>query len=225
MPFFQARGIAPAAGYASTVEDLGRFASWQFKTLAGGQQDVLKVATLREMQRVHWVDPEFETTWGLGFAVWRNNQKTFVGHGGSCPGYRSQLLLRPEEKLAVAVAANAMVDAGGFAQGVYDIVAPVLAAKAPDKPDPDLSAYVGTYTSQPWTGESAIVAWEDGLADLSLPNGEPVTGLTKLRKTGDHTFRRVRKNGDLGETVVFEMGPDGKATGLVWGENRRTRIR
>ena len=116
-----------------------------------------------------------------------------MGHGGSCPGYRSQLLLRPEEKIAVAVAANAMVDAGGLAQGVYDIVAPVLAAKAPDKPDPDLSAYVGTYTGQPWTGESAIVAWEDGLADLSLPTDDPVTGLTKLRKTGEHTFRRVRK--------------------------------
>ena len=29
MPFFQARGIAPAAGYASTAEDLARFASWQ----------------------------------------------------------------------------------------------------------------------------------------------------------------------------------------------------
>jgi len=225
MPFFQARGIAPAAGYASTVEDLGRFASWQFKTLAGGAQDVLKLATLREMQRVHWVDPEFETMWGLGFAVWRNKEKTFVGHGGSCPGYRSQLLLRPEEKIAVAVAANAMVDAGAFAQGVYNIVAPVLAAKAPEKPDPDFSAYVGSYTGQPWTGESAIVAWEDGLADLSLPNDDPVNGLTKLRKTGEHTFRRVRKNGDLGETIVFEMGTDGKATGLAWGENRRTRIR
>ena len=35
LPLFQARGISPAAGYASTVEDLGRFASWQFRTLAG----------------------------------------------------------------------------------------------------------------------------------------------------------------------------------------------
>ena len=31
--FYQVRGIAPAAGYASTVEDLGRFASWQFRLL------------------------------------------------------------------------------------------------------------------------------------------------------------------------------------------------
>ena len=34
VPFFTTRGVAPAAGYASTVEDLGRFASWQFRLLA-----------------------------------------------------------------------------------------------------------------------------------------------------------------------------------------------
>ena len=225
MPFYLARGIAPAAGYASTVEDLGRFASWQFKTLAGGSQDILKLSTLREMHRVHWVDPEFETTWGLGFAAWRAGGKTYLGHGGSCPGYRSQLVLRPEEKIAVAVAANAMVDAGGLAQDVYAIMAPALTGKAPEKPDPDFSAYIGTYTGQPWTGESAIVAWEDGIAELSLPTDDPVAGLTKLRKTGEHTFRRVRKDGELGETVTFEMGSDGRASALVWFANRRTRIK
>jgi CubicO group peptidase (beta-lactamase class C family) len=33
---FTARRIAPAAGYASTVGDLGRFASWQFRLLSKG---------------------------------------------------------------------------------------------------------------------------------------------------------------------------------------------
>ena len=223
--FFQAKGIAPAAGYASTVEDLGKFASWQFKTLAGGWQEVLKLSTLREMQRIHWVDPDNETTWGLGFAVWRTGGKAFVGHGGSCPGYRSQLVLRPEEKIAVVVAGNAMIDAGGIAQDVYALMASALTGKAPEKPDPDLSAYLGTYAGQPWTGESVIVAWEDGLAEMSLPNDDPLNELTKLRKTGEHTFRRVRKDGELGEEVKFEMGPDGKATALLWFSNRRSRTR
>ena len=61
MPFFQARGVAPAAGFASTVEDLARFAQWQFRLLRGGVTEVLKANTLREMYRVHWVDPDFET--------------------------------------------------------------------------------------------------------------------------------------------------------------------
>jgi CubicO group peptidase (beta-lactamase class C family) len=100
VPFFEARGIAPAAGFASTAADLARFASWQFRLLAKGGTEVLAANTLREMHRVHWVDPDFETTWGLGFSVWRSGGKTFVGHGGSCPGYRSQLLIKSDDRIA-----------------------------------------------------------------------------------------------------------------------------
>jgi len=228
-PFYQARGIAPAAGYASTVEDLGRFASWQFRVLAGTSDEVLRLATLREMHRVHWVDPDFETTWGLGFAVSRNQNRTFVGHGGSCPGYRSQLLIKPDEKIATVVAANAMVNTGMLAQRLYDIAAPALTQAAKGtlaKPaDPSFAAYLGNYSNQPWGGETAIVAWEDGLAAVSLPNPDPVNSMTRLRKTGEHTFRRVRKDGELGEAVIFEMGSDGRATGYRWHGNRSPRIR
>ena len=52
LPFFQANGIAPAAGFSSTVEDLGRFASWQFRLLAKGGTEILDSNTLREMHRV-----------------------------------------------------------------------------------------------------------------------------------------------------------------------------
>lgn len=38
---------------------------------------------------------------------WRSDEKTFVGHGGSCPGFRSQLLLKPDEKIATVFMANA----------------------------------------------------------------------------------------------------------------------
>ena len=51
--------------------------------------EVLSPNTLREMHRVHWIDPDFATPWGLGFAVWRDKEKTFVGHGGSVPGSRA----------------------------------------------------------------------------------------------------------------------------------------
>ncbi len=224
LAFFKVRGIAPAAGFASTVEDLGRFASWQFRLLAKSGREVLSANTLREMQRVHWVDPDFETTWGLGFSVWRSDNKTFVGHGGSCPGYRTELLLKPDEKLAVVVMANALgVNPQQFAQRMYEIVGPAIAAstKEPEKAkpvDPTLDAYLGTYGAS-FGGEIAVVRWEDGLATLSLPTMEPVKGLTKLKKVGDHTFRRVRKDEALGETVVFEMGPDGRATRFQWHSN------
>lgn len=229
--FFSARGIAPAAGYASTVEDLARFASWQFQVLDGkGGEHVLKRNTLREMQRVHWVDPDFETMWGLGFAVWRSGDKRVVGHGGSCPGFRSQLLLDPAEKIAAIVMANAQgINTGQFADRIYQIIAPALKAAtkdsaAPKQPDSTLQKYTGIYELG-FAGETAIVQWEDGLAAVHLPTMDPLSGMTKLKKVGEHTFRRVRKNDALGETIVFQVAADGRASQLVWHSNLYRRVR
>ncbi len=232
VPFFTANGVAPAAGYASTVDDLARFASWQFRLLSKGGTEVLKATTLREMQRVHWVDANFENSWGLGFSVWRGDDKTFVGHGGSCPGFVSMLQLKTDEKVATVFMANAQdVDSEMYAKGLYDIVGPVAAAaakeksggKAPDAGDGSLDAYTGSYADTFSNTETAIVRWEDGLAMLSLPTEEPMKALRKLRRVGEHTFRRVRKDETLGETVVFEIGPDGRAVRFVHHSNPSER--
>lgn len=234
VPFFTANGIAPAAGFASTVEDLARFASWQFRLLAKGGTEVLAATTLRDMHRVHWIDTDFTNSYGLGFAVWRSDEKTFVGHGGSCPGFRSQLLLKPDEKIATVFMANAQgVNATQYAQRLYDLVGPIVAAAAkekkmglePEAPDSSLSAYLGSYASTFSGSETAVVLWDDGLAMLPLPTTNPVTALAKIRKVGDHTFRRVRKDGVLGETITFEMGPDGRALRYVQHSNPYERRR
>lgn len=229
--FSKTRGIAPAAGYASTAEDLARFASWQFRVLGRkGDEDTLKSNTLREMQRVHWVDPDFETTWGLGFSVWRSEAKTFVGHGGSCPGYRTQLLLKPDESVATIFMANAQgVGATEYAQRMYEIVAPAIKeAVKPSgsvkQPQAEMSRYAGTYESG-FGGELAVVEWEDGLAAVSLPTVNPMRTLTKFKKVGEHTFRRVRKDEALGEAIVFELGADGRASRLIWHSNQFRRVR
>lgn len=229
LPFFNARGIAPAAGFASTAEDLARFASWQLRLYARGGSEVLAANTLREMYRIHWIEPDFETSYGLGFNVWRSDGKLFVGHGGSCPGYRTQILLRPEELLATVFMSNALgVNSQQFAQRMYDIVAPAVreAVKSPGAgkaADPELRKYTGTYAPS-FGGEIAVVIWEGELATLSLPNTDPVKAITKLRRTGVHTFRRVRKDEELGEEIVFEMGPDGRPTRMKWHSNYYPRV-
>jgi len=230
LPFFQVRGIAPAAGFASTAEDLARFASWQFRLLDRKGTEVLRANTLREMHRIHWVEPDFETTRGLGFSVWRSDGKVFVGHGGSCPGYRTHLLLKTDEQVATVFMANALgVNSQQFAQRMYDIVAPAVKAAVKEpaaaKPaDPDLNKYLGTYASS-FGGEIAVVLWEGGLATLSLPTMDPVNGINKLRKSGEHAFRRLRKDDALGEEYLFEMGPDGRPTRMKFHSNHYARIR
>lgn len=220
IPFYLVKGIAPAAGFASTVEDLARFASWQFRLLEKGGWEVLAANTLKEMHRVHWIDPDWKTTYGLGFSVSRRNDKTYVGHGGSCPGYRTQLSMCPGDKIAVIVMSNAHdVSPGSYAHEIFGLVAPSIldALKAPEKakkPDPDLEKYVGRY-EMPIGRESIVVIWEGELAILSIPTDNPSDSLTKIRRVEGNTFRRVRDDGELGEKIVFELDSEGKVTRMI----------
>jgi len=231
LPVFQGRGIAPAMAFASTVEDLGRFASWQFRVLHHAAKEVLGRNTLREMHRVHWIDPDWKTTWGLGFAVSREDEKTFVGHGGSCPGYRSNLRLQPDERIATVFAASASgVNAGAFTRRAYEIMAPALEAAADtvhagaSAPD-TFAAYIGAYSELPWGGETAVIPWKGSLAMLPLPTDDPIQDLTELKHIGEHTFRRVRSDGELGEEIRFDVGPEGRATRMWQHSNFSPRIR
>jgi hypothetical protein len=201
-----------------------------FRLLANGGEEVLKASTLREMQRVQWMDPDWKTTWGLGFSVSRRDDKTFVGHGGSCPGFRSDLLLQTREKFAVVSMANASdADASDFTRNAYRIVAPAIAeaTAAPEKaqaPDPSLKGYVGTYRNG-WGGEIAVLPWKDGLAMLSLPTDNPMDSLEPLKLTGEHRFRRVRKDdGELAEEVVFAV-ENGEVTRFTRHNNYFPRVR
>ena len=226
--FYQVRGIAPAAGYASTVEDLGRFASWQFRLLEEGGVEVLHATTLREMQRVHFVSETFSTYRGLGFGVSRRDGKTFVGHGGSCPGYRTNLSMSNEDKIAVIFMTNGGdVSPGSYTSAVFDLVAPVIeqAIDSPgeaEPPDPELEKYVGRY-DRPLGGETHVLIKDGKLATVSFPTNNP--RLTMFEHVGEHTFQRIRDDGELGETTTFELGPDGEVTRMVRNTNYSIRVR
>ena len=227
LPVFQTRGIAPAAGFASTVNDLARFASWQFRTLDGKDDKVLDRRTLREMHRPHWVDPDFEIFWGLGFAVAKEGEKVLVSHGGSCPGFRTAFVLEPKTKVGVVVMANANgVDTGKYARAIGTIVGPTLEkeAKTP-APAARFAPYLGTFDDYPWGGETIVFAWGDDLGMVSVPTMEPAKDMDRLRRTGEHTFRRVRKDDTLGEAIVFEIGPDGRATRYWQHSNPSPRVK
>ena len=100
-------GIAYAANMTSTVADLAKFAQLQFRDGPAGGDQILRGSTLREMQRVHWLDPNWTQGWGLGFKVIRRRGATYVGHSGRVPGHRTQVLLCPAAKTGVIVIGNA----------------------------------------------------------------------------------------------------------------------
>ncbi len=241
MPSFAVEGISPAAGFASTVEDLARFASWQFRVLESGGDEVLSANTLREMHRVHWLDPDWETTRGLGFGVYREEGETYVGHYGLCPGYYSAIRLHPPTHLASVVMMNAIaLSPAALAGEMIRLVGPAVdeaieerlaieeGVLSEDYRPPVLPAeferYVGSYDENPWGGESAVVAWEGGLAILWLPTMSPGDDLTPLEHVTGSTFRRIRSDGELGEAYEFIEDAEGNVAGMRYHSNTYPRM-
>jgi CubicO group peptidase (beta-lactamase class C family) len=222
---FEARGITPAAGYTSTVKDLAKFAEWQFRLLRTGKQEVLKASTLREMQRVQFVDPGWKTTWGLGFTVVHQEKHTYVGHSGDCPGYQTTLMLRPEDELAVIVMDNVAERTPAWVEGVYALMDKRKGyAFKGQATAVDLEAYAGHYSAQPWGPEIVVLPWAGGLATLALPSTSPAEGLSFLKPKGGDAFRRVREDGSEAEEVLFVRDGSGKVKGYTQFSNTRMRL-
>ena len=214
MPRYDTRGITPAAGFASTALDLASFASWQFRLLSGDSDGVLQANTLREMQRVQWMDHDFGTSRGLAFGVYRIRDRTLVGHGGDCPGFNTRLYLDPVSQYAVIVMANrnhAPVD--GLAAGVFDILE---AGGTNVDSTADFREYLGSYDFRPWDGENLVFRWKDGLAMVTLPTTDPLGDMVQLRHIeGDH-FRTIRSDKKDGHDVVFTRDESGKVMHVVY---------
>jgi CubicO group peptidase (beta-lactamase class C family) len=229
IPEFDAAAITPAVGYTSNVVDLARFAAWNFRTRAGKNNRVLAPATLREMQRVQWIDPDWQNTRGLGFETRRSGQDTVVGHDGTCPGYSSALALFPAHALGVIVLANASgIDTATIVGNVQRLVVPALAAAAaPTAKLPDFGRYTGRYDAQPWRGEVAVVQHGVELRVAWLPSDDVTEGLIRLRQVDKDTFQRIRGDGELpGERWTFERDEaSGDVVALSTHALRLTKLR
>ena len=217
---------------ASSAADLAKFARWQLRLRADGGDRVLRAATLREMQRVHWVDPDWDTTWGLGFNVANRDGTTWVRHGGACPGYYTDFSILPKEELGIVVLTNAIgSDVSLYSRKAAAILGPAvkkLSTCADDLParNPEFEKYVGVYDSV-W-GRLAIVFWGDGLASVDLDSSavDLDDWVSPLKHIEGNVFRRVRSDDkSLGEEWVFAVGADGQVESVTSHSNPSIRVR
>jgi CubicO group peptidase (beta-lactamase class C family) len=219
MPRFDVRGAQAAAGFSSTVNDLSKFARWQLRLLRTGKTDVLRGATLREMTRIQWTDPDGKTTWGLGYNVSRSGNDLVVGHGGRCPGYRTLLTTLPQKDLGAVVALGSGDDPGLPARRTLEIV-----QKTPT-PATDKAAALGDYTGryEPKVGaaELSVQPWGSDLVMLPLPTDNPGEAMEVWRHVGGDRFRLVRQDKTLGMEATFLRDASGKVTSMrIWGSVR-----
>jgi hypothetical protein len=234
-PPYRLNALAPAGGFASTAEDLAKFTSWQIRLLSRGGEEVLRSSTLREMQRVHWVTPdEPDERWGLGFSQFNDGGKTFVGHAGHCPGYRSIISMRPQEKIGLIVLTNVEDgNPGRFVSELYKLLgadiaraaktAPPVAPAGPPAAGADLEEFEGLYEFPGWDRDYYVAPYGDELI-LIRPYVESLgRSLSRYRKVGPDTFRRVRADDSLAEEIRFDRGRDGRPNKLWWFSNYFTR--
>lgn len=219
MPRYDTKGITPAAGFSSTALDLARFASWQFRVLDDESTDVLAPNTLREMQRVQWMDWDWDTARGLAFGVYRVDGRTLTGHGGDCPGFNTRLFLDPVSKYAVAMMANRnAVNVDGYSTVILDILeangeTPV---ETPETREDGMGDYLGSYNMHPWGGEALVFRWNAGLAVTYLPTMDPLADKTTLKHIEGDRFQTVRSDGEPGYEMVFERDASGTVSHLAF---------
>ncbi|MCJ8319167.1 MAG: beta-lactamase family protein [Colwellia sp.] len=236
---YEVKALAPAAGFASSANDLAKFASWQFRLQEKGGEDILKATTLREMQRVQWTAPDMDgATWGFGFALWQDNNKTFVGHGGYCPGYRTSFVTRVQDKLAIIAMVNVNdVSPSKLTKGLHALLSEPIKQAAKTQADEasdnnnsvpdgssikklsndtsqeivDLSIYEGVFGLEGWPWSIAIAATSDGLKGIDLFDDKPNQRPLKLKHEEGHVFRVISKNGEELHSAYFELDKQGKA--------------
>lgn len=231
MPYSETKGLTAAAGLSSNVIDLARFLEWQLSDGKVGSSQVLKESTLREMKRVHWLQPNWKRGWGLGFGIEHQGERTLIGHAGELLGYRTQIMFSQEESIGIVVLTNA--DDGNprfYLDQAFNIVAPAIKKATSDNQsnkqiDPSWSSYVGKYRDA-W-GDSQVLIFNDELVLIDLSEPDLEESLVYLVPEGKNKFRTVSDNpsfGEDGEVVTFEFGPNGKVRRIKIGENYSDRI-
>jgi CubicO group peptidase (beta-lactamase class C family) len=120
-PEHDAGAMAPAGQLWATLADLGRLAWF----LLGHTGDVLAASTLEEMGEPAGIDASALgwSAYGLGLQVVRNEGRSYIGHGGSMPGFLAGVFVDPDEQTGAVVLTNATSGLSpGALPGLLDIV-------------------------------------------------------------------------------------------------------
>jgi CubicO group peptidase (beta-lactamase class C family) len=229
MPFVDARAMAPATGITSNVEDMAKFVSSQFCQGKVGGSQILSTGALRQMHRIRMVENNWQSGNAIGFAVTRDHDKVYVGHGGSYFGYKTHTLMQIEPKVGVIVLTNAddsnpseialhLMQSVGEAVVKASHTAPTMVSW-----DPSWSRYAGTYRSK-IGGEVEVIELNQRLVTIN-PSGPYPENPTRLVPLGKGQFRveAATGGGPVGEIVRF-VELNGKVVRMYTGGSYSERV-
>ena len=229
MPFVDARGMASATGLTSTVEDMARFVSAQFREGPRGGDRLLSTASLREMHRVRMLENTWTSGQGIGFSVRRVDDKLFVGHGGGYPGYTTNTTIQLDSKVGVIVLTNTNdSNPAQIARQLMSTVGEAVASATAVAPEvvawnPAWARFAGVYRGR--GGETRVLVMNERLVTMN-PWASSIGDPTELEPIGDGRFRMVAPTGGgaVGEIVRF-VEENGEVVRMITGDSFVDRVR
>ena len=229
IPFVDARGMAAATGLTSTVEDMAKFVSAQFRKGPRGGDQILSTASLREMHRVRMLENTWTRGQGIGFGVSRVEDKLYVGHGGGYPGHTTNTLIQLDSKVGVIVLTNTNdSNPGGMARQLMDTVGEAVAEATATGPaevtwDPSWERFAGLYRNI--GGDTQVVLLNERLVVMT-PNAPSINDSVGLEPIGDGRFRLTAPTGGgaVGEVVRF-VEENGEVVRMIRGDSFTDRVR
>ncbi len=215
MPFFLMNGFEASANFASSINDLVKYAAFH---LTDEENAVLSPHSLRDMHRIHWLEPTWRSGYGLGSMQYKLEDWSISGHGGGYPGYLTGFTLCREHKTALIVLTNALGSAPTeYINQGYKLVLPEI-IKANETPapeaDPAWQIYLGEYAHE-WGYENVILrGGQLQIVSLDAMEYPPVI----LEPTeAEHVFT-IQEQGGSNETLRFELDDSG-AVLRMWLRN------
>ncbi len=220
VPFTNLDALVSAGNIASTVEDLAKFISLQFRTSPTEEKQILRGSTIREMHRVHWLKEDWSFGRGLGWGVKRVDDRTRIRHGGYVWGYTSSISAVPADKIGVIVLTNAGDGSpGAIADQVWKLVAPVVRKATDIEKEPTISdlswkKFVGDYV---WSDGSVtrVMLLNNELLFVSHESDNPWESRLKVEFVKGNTFKIIDGSQE-GELITFELDDDGEVIRVIF---------
>jgi CubicO group peptidase (beta-lactamase class C family) len=209
-PRLDAGAMAPAGQLWSTVTDMAKWAAF----LADPAPAVLSRETVDEMcTAVVIQDDAWTAGHGLGPELMRVGERVYVGHGGSMPGYNSQLAVHRPSRTGVIAFANSYGLRGSSIRALaLEVLTTVLdhepVPAEPWRPAPPADADVAQLCGRWWWMGREYEVLADGpgllMRQVTAPEKPP---WRFVRESRDRWRGTAGMN--TGEVLTVLRGPDG----------------
>jgi CubicO group peptidase (beta-lactamase class C family) len=227
-PYALLNGLAACGQLHSTVADLAKWISFQFRTGAAQRsgEQVLRGSSMEEMHRPQYMEPDWSFGYCLGWRARRVGEHVYHEHGGGIHGFASQVMFSKPHRLGVIALANVWPHAG-----LYEIPSEILETLinaeegmsghgetvTTSRTPRELERYLGSYEAQP--SIPVNIACRNGSLRLEAPSSDVYSlhAPASLESTDDMHIFCIRGGRGAGERVAFESDADGNVHSFSLG--------